>query len=48
MLHEYFTIIRAALKANRSKKTAYYEAHHIVPKSFGKKSFSEENAFLWR
>jgi hypothetical protein len=38
MLHEYFTIIRAALKANRSKKTAYYEAHHIVPKSFGKKS----------
>jgi len=38
MLHEYFTIIRAALIANRSKKAAYYEAHHIVPKSFGKKS----------
>ena len=36
MLHDYFTIIRVALAANRSKKTAYYEAHHIVPKSFGK------------
>lgn len=39
MLKEYFKIIRQALSENRAKNQGtYYEAHHIVPKSFGKKS----------
>lgn len=37
-MKEYFKIIRAALAENRKKGGVYYEAHHIVPKSFGKKS----------
>lgn len=35
---KYFEIIRKALSENRTKGEVYYEAHHIVPKSFGKKS----------
>ena len=31
-------MIRKALSENRVKGSAYYEAHHIVPKSFNKKS----------
>ena len=39
MLKSYFQIIRLAKKENRKKvKGIYYEAHHIIPKSFGKKS----------
>jgi hypothetical protein len=39
MLKEYFKLIRQALSENRQKKgEVYYEAHHIVPRSFGKKS----------
>lgn len=39
MLKKYFTIIRQALSENRAKNQGiYYEAHHIVPKSFDKKS----------
>ena len=38
MLKEYFQIIRKALSENRIKGSVYYEAHHIVPKSFNKKS----------
>lgn len=39
MLKEYFKIIRQALTTNRKKgKEIYYESHHIVPKSFKKKS----------
>jgi hypothetical protein len=39
MLKDYFKIIRQALSENRQKKgEVYYEAHHIVPRSFGKKS----------
>lgn len=39
MLKKYFQIIRKALFENRVKNQgAYYEAHHIVPKSFGKQS----------
>jgi len=39
MLTSYFKIIRQAIKEDRSKDDdTYYEAHHIVPKSFGKKS----------
>lgn len=38
MLQEYFTIIRKALSENRVKGEIYYEAHHIIPKSFGKQS----------
>jgi hypothetical protein len=38
MLKEYFQIIRKALSENRSKGEVYYEAHHIIPKSFGKLS----------
>ena len=38
MLKEYFQIIRKALSENRLKGSVYYEAHHIVPKSFNKKS----------
>jgi hypothetical protein len=39
MLKNYFAIIRNALSENRQKHShIYYEAHHIVPKSFGKKS----------
>lgn len=32
----YFKIIDQAKTQNRSKKTDYYEAHHIIPKSFEK------------
>jgi hypothetical protein len=39
MLQDYFKIIRFALSQSRSKKDGnYYESHHIIPKSFGKKS----------
>jgi hypothetical protein len=38
MLQEYFTIIRKALSENRVKGKTYYEAHHVVPKSFNKQS----------
>jgi hypothetical protein len=39
MLATYFKIIRQAIKEDRSKDgDIYYEAHHIVPKSFGKNS----------
>ena len=37
-MHEYFQIIRQALSENRTKGEIYYEAHHIIPRSFGKKS----------
>ena len=37
-MRKYFQIIRKALSENRAKGGVYYEAHHIVPKSFGKKS----------
>lgn len=37
-MHEYFQIIRQALSEDREKGVTYYEAHHIVPKSFGKQS----------
>ncbi len=38
MLKDYFKIIREALANNRKKGDTYYEAHHIIPRSFGKKS----------
>jgi hypothetical protein len=38
MLKEYFQIIRKALSEIRVKGEIYYEAHHIVPKSFKKRS----------
>jgi hypothetical protein len=38
MLKEYFQIIREALSEKRVKGEVYYEAHHIVPKSFKKQS----------
>jgi hypothetical protein len=38
MLKSYFQIIRQALSKSRVKGSVYYEAHHIVPKSFSKKS----------
>jgi hypothetical protein len=38
MLKGYFKIIRRALAENRKKGDTYYEAHHIIPRSFGKKS----------
>ena len=39
MLATYFKIIRQAIKEDRTKDgETYYEAHHIIPKSFGKKS----------
>jgi hypothetical protein len=37
-MKEYFDLIRRALSENREKGSTYFEAHHIVPKSFGKKS----------
>jgi len=38
-MKEYFKIIRKALEESRTKGgDAYYEAHHIIPKCFGKKS----------
>jgi len=37
-MHEYFQIIRQALSEGREKGITYYEAHHIVPRSFGKQS----------
>ncbi len=37
-MREYFEIIRTASAENRKKGDVYYEAHHIIPKSFGKKS----------
>lgn len=37
-MREYFQIIRQALSENRTKGETYYEAHHIVPKSFNKRS----------
>jgi len=38
MLKSYFQLIRRALSEDRIKGDVYYEAHHIVPKSFNKKS----------
>lgn len=39
MLTSYFKIIRTALLENRKKKEEiYYESHHIIPRSFNKKS----------
>jgi hypothetical protein len=39
MISEYFAIIKNALSEGRSKnKGIYYEAHHIIPKSFKKKT----------
>jgi len=39
MLKGYFTIIRKALLEDRKKgQDLYYESHHIIPTSFGKKS----------
>ncbi len=38
MLKSYFQLIRRALSEERIKGEVYYEAHHIVPKSFNKKS----------
>jgi hypothetical protein len=38
-MEQYFKIIRQALKESRKKGIeTYYEAHHIIPKSFNKKS----------
>lgn len=38
-MKEYFTLIRKARTEDRRKgKGTYYEAHHIIPKSFGKVS----------
>lgn len=38
-MKEYFKVIRQALKESREKREGtYYEAHHIIPKSFDKKS----------
>lgn len=38
-MNKYFKLIRRALNANRMKSgKLYYEAHHIVPKSFNKTS----------
>jgi hypothetical protein len=38
-MEQYFKIIRQALQEGREKEAGiYYEAHHIIPKSFGKKS----------
>jgi hypothetical protein len=37
-MRKYFEIIRKALSESRIKGKVYYEAHHIVPKSFSKKS----------
>ena len=37
-MRKYFQIIRKALSESRVKVSVYYEAHHIVPKSFNKKS----------
>jgi hypothetical protein len=39
MLTTYFKIVRKAISEKRKKgSSAYYESHHIVPQSFGKKS----------
>ena len=37
-MHEYFQIIRQALSEGREKGITYYEAHHIIPRSFNKQS----------
>lgn len=37
-MYEYFQIIRQALSEGREKGITYYEAHHIIPRSFGKQS----------
>ena len=38
-MEQYFKIIRQVLQEGREKgKGTYYEAHHIIPKSFNKKS----------
>jgi len=38
-MEQYFKIIRQAIVEDREKEAGiYYEAHHIIPKSFGKKS----------
>lgn len=37
-MQEYFKLIRQALSENRKKGEIYYEAHHIIPKSFKKHS----------
>lgn len=38
-MEQYFRIIRQILQENRNKNEGvYYEAHHIIPQSFGKRS----------
>ena len=38
-MEQYFRIIRQILQENRKKNEGvYYEAHHIIPQSFGKRS----------
>lgn len=37
-MHKYFQIIRQALSEGREKGITYYEAHHIIPRSFNKQS----------
>ena len=38
-MEQYFKLIRQVLEEGRDKgQGTYYEAHHIIPKSFGKKS----------
>lgn len=38
-MEQYFIIIRQILQENRKKNEGvYYEAHHIIPQSFGKRS----------
>ena len=38
-MEQYFKLIRKILSKNRKKREGtYYEAHHIIPKSFNKKS----------
>jgi len=40
-MHEYFKLIRQILKEDRKKNNGvYYESHHIIPKSFNKKSLT--------
>lgn len=40
-MQEYFKLIRQVILQNREKgQGTYYEAHHIVPRSFGKKSLT--------
>jgi spermidine synthase len=42
----YYAIIEKAKSEKRSKKTAYYESHHIVPASFGGSNRVENKVLL--